>query len=336
MKKHLLLLLISSTLAFTACNDGDSTPSTDTCTPACNENQTCKEGTCVDDVSDHEICTPACNENQTCKEGTCVDDESIDEVDPCKGVTCSQGTCDEGVCVTDAMKKFKQDDPCDPETFVDFCNGETPVYCDNGIVTIGDTPCGANKCVVYTDTTLARPRKRATCSEVSCTSLDEITTSCEFIKGYGSVVYAKACQRTTRNTLEMVHIDGYYCAGSCDSTNTKCQLTENECHPYEFASACDGQQLTTCYKTSSLHFITRNEFCSKACITVGGNAMCGMAECDEPGARKNICGYADSTDYKDQLDTVCVTADNGKLYQVRTGEYDVCADECNNSTGECE
>ncbi len=320
MKRLSILFLFGLSLVSFGCDDA----SNDDC--HCTSNQICKNGSCVNNTMPDE------GNNTTPGEGN---NTSTVEV-ACQGITCNEGVCDEGVCVTNAMKQYQTDDFCDPETFVDFCNGDTAVYCDNGIVIVADNPCEKDRCVIYMDTTLSRPRKKATCSEGSCTNLGAIETSCENIKGVGNVVFAKACLMTTRNTMETVYIDGYYCMGSCNSSKTKCELVEGECHPYETTSKCDGQRLETCYMNSELHAIARNEFCPKACIQVGGKDMCGLATCQSEGERKNICGYADSMNDKDSLDTICVQADNEMYYQVRTGLYEVCDKSCNRTTGECE
>jgi len=360
MKRILVLIVSALSLAVFGCDDSTS----EDC--QCQSNQICKNGTCVNNAINPggdntnpggENTNPGGDNTNPGGDNTNPGGDNTnpggDNTNPggentnpggentgtsgnaCDGITCSEGTCDEGVCVTSAMKKYKSDDLCDPETFIDFCDGETAVYCDNGIVIVADTPCGKDKCVIYMDTTLSRPRKKATCSEGSCTDLGKIETSCETIKGYGSVVYATACLKTTRNTMETVNIDGYYCMGSCNSSKTKCELVEGECHPYETTPTCDGQQLITCYMNSNLEAISRKEFCNKACIHVGGKDMCGLETCQEAGARKNICGYADSTIDKDSLDTICVQADDEKYYQVRTGLYEVCNDSCDRTTGEC-
>ena len=86
-----------------------------------------------------------CTTNADCKDaskpvcsaqGVCVADETpTDPVDPCKGVTCTEGTCDRGVCVTDAMKNVKEGEECDG-SFVDFCLGDSMVFCSQDGVAI--------------------------------------------------------------------------------------------------------------------------------------------------------------------------------------------------------
>ena len=88
---------------------------------------------------------PECTTNADCKDaskpvcsaqGVCVADETpTDPVDPCKGVTCTEGTCDRGVCVTDAMKNVKEGEECDG-SFVDFCLGDSMVFCSQDGVAI--------------------------------------------------------------------------------------------------------------------------------------------------------------------------------------------------------
>ena len=86
-----------------------------------------------------------CTTNADCKDaskpvcsaqGVCVADETpTDPVDPCKDVTCTEGTCDRGVCVTDAMKNVKEGEECDG-SFVDFCLGDSMVFCSQDGVAI--------------------------------------------------------------------------------------------------------------------------------------------------------------------------------------------------------
>ena len=252
--------------------------------------------------------------------------------DPCATKSCAQGTCQEGVCVTDAMKAVKEGDICDPETFVEFCNGNTSVYCDHGFVQVA--PC-SEACVVYEETYFGRVRMQSGCVDGgSCTELNALRRECSIVEGMGQVL-ATACQKTTRNELKWVSVDGYYCKGACDAQKEKCALLDDECDPYDLANyKCDRHSLTKCYLDSNLIARVRKDYCDDKCVTVNGVSMCGFA-CTTENARENRCVYADSTDVYDSGDFICTKTDAGELYSVWTGEYSACVDGCDHSSGVC-
>ena len=69
--------------------------------------------------------------------------------DPCAGVTCTEGACNMGICVTDAMKEFKDGDGCSEDSFTDFCNGDIAVQCSGTKVIAEDCKAAdAGTCTV--------------------------------------------------------------------------------------------------------------------------------------------------------------------------------------------
>lgn len=320
------------------------------CAPDCKDNQHEENGKCVDDAptpvqcpdSQHEengqcvddAPTPVqCPDNQHEENGKCVDNDPEAPADPCKNVTCEQGSCQQGICVTDAMKNIKSDDPCDTETFVEFCNGNTTVYCDQGFVQLGECDEG---CAVYEETYFGRKKMQSGCVDGgSCAKLGELRRTCEVVNKKYAVVMATACQRTTSGELKYISVDGYYCMGACDAAGEKCELAEGECDPYDASNySCEGTRLTQCYLSNALNGIKRAYPCEDACISVGGIAMCGKP-CSDEGARSNACVYAESTTYSDLGDMVCVKDDSGELYSIWTRNYEYCDDGCDANSLTC-
>ena len=261
-------------------------------------------------------------------------DPPADSSDPCNDVQCTKGTCSEGVCVTNEMKKIQDDTPCDPETFVEFCDGNRAVYCDRGIVASGTCDEG---CAIYEETYFGAVKTQAGCIDGGeCSELNELKRSCTMMKeGFGQVM-AVACQKTTRNTLRWVSVDGYYCKGLCDGKGEKCALQENECDPYDLSNySCDHHTLNTCYLDSNLTGNKRTNYCDDKCVTVNKIAMCGYA-CSNEGEHTHVCMNADSTNIKDSADFYCRKTDSGELYSTWSGTYDLCNSGCNSSTGKCQ
>ncbi|MBQ9393910.1 MAG: hypothetical protein IJU23_00100 [Proteobacteria bacterium] len=256
------------------------------------------------------------------------------EVDPCASVKCTSGTCSEGVCVTAEMKNYHNDQTCDPETFVEFCDGNVAVYCDHGVVMSG--ACD-EKCVVYSETYFGLVRQQAGCVDGgACNTLNELKRTCSVVQGMGQVL-TTACQKTTRGTLNWVSVNGYYCAGLCDGNGEKCALTEGECDPYDASNySCERHTLNTCYLDSNLIARKRTDYCDDKCISVNGISMCGFS-CDKEGDRSNRCVYADSLSIQDSGEFVCTKTDSGALYSIWNGEYSLCDETkgCNASTGVC-
>ena len=259
------------------------------------------------------------------------DSENTGEVDPCAHVECSSGVCDEGICVTTAMKAIKDDTECDSATFVDFCDGNRVVYCDHGGVVSGECSEG---CAVYTQTYHGIIGQHAGCIDGgACTHEDELKRTCTNIQSQGQVL-ATACQRTTRNTLQWISVNGYYCEGLCDAAGEKCALTEEECDPYEKSNyACDRNTLTECRLSSNLIAKKRTSYCEDKCVSVNGVAMCGIP-CDHENDETQVCIYADSLSIKDLGTFICTETDSGDLYSIWTGDYELCNTGC--SDGVCQ
>ncbi len=294
----------------------------------CGPNQKIENGGCVD---------IECGPNQKIENGDCVDIGIGDEVDPCEGKNCNAGTCSEGICVTAEMRSYQNDDPCDPEAFVEFCDGNQTVYCDQGIVVKTACPSG---CVVYYETYHGVEKVQSGCIDTDynhgiCSELNALERTCDDSLNSKPTVFATACQRTTRNLLRWISVDGYYCKASCDAAHQKCALAENECDPYDKSNyQCDRRNLTMCYLDSNLEASVRNVYCAEACVTIHDIAMCGYA-CNNPGDRQNRCVNADSMDVKDSGMFICHQVDSGALYSVWNGDYELCATGCETSTGEC-
>ena len=308
----------------------------------CGTNQKFENGECVDikcgtnqKIENGECVDIKCGTNQKIENGECVDING--PIDPCEGKVCPQGTCSEGVCVTSEMRAVQADTPCDPETFVEFCDGKQTVYCDQGIV--AKSPC-ASACAVYMESYHGVVKLQSGCIDTDynngeCTELDALESMCDDTTNTTPAVLVSACQRTTRNQLKWISVNGYYCKGRCDSAHKKCELAENECDPYDKSNyKCDRRNLTYCYLDSNLQASIRTSYCAEACITMNGIAMCGYT-CETAGERKQRCVNADSTEVKDSGVFICREAEDSKLYSVWNGDYDLCETECDVSTGEC-
>lgn len=293
----------------------------------CTTGTTCIAGECV--PNEDPCAFVKCSAGAVCIDGLCVHDKPVDA---CEGVICiAMAKCEQGVCVTDAMRNIEDLSPCDPETFVDFCDGRRSVYCDKGIVVSGDCDEG---CVVYQETFFGRPRQRSGCIDGgTCKKPNELKRECITNEGKG-VIFAKACQLTTQKVLNWISVDGYYCSGVCDAANEKCALQEKECDPYDYVSECDRQTLTYCHLDADLVASKRTRYCDEACISVGKQMTCGYA-CKQIGDRKTYCQTVNVQGKFEQTDYICTMSDSGQLYSVWTGEYELCIDGCDNSLGVC-
>lgn len=131
---------------------------------ACGEGKECKEGQgCVEIAQDGECfedkdCASK-GENYFCNDSHMCEEKSAEAKDPCAGVECAAGSCDRGICVTDEMKALKVGDPCDPESFQSFCNGDKTMECNGNIVS-DDCSDNLGKCTVVENI----GKKFATCS----------------------------------------------------------------------------------------------------------------------------------------------------------------------------
>lgn len=336
MTKYVLFLICATLPFFVACSNDSNATNDDT---ANNTGENTNDNGNTDNnpnagESENNGNTGDNNNNQNTGDGNNQNtgDGNNDNVeDACKSVHCDEGKCDEGVCVTDAMRTIAEETPCDPEEFTEFCVGEKTYYCDRGAFIVLPGQCD-HECVVYDETFHGRQHRRSGCTDGgSCTELNAIKTEC-YDDTASSYVFVSACQRTTRGTLEWISVDGYACKGRCKADHTSCALEENECDPYTYPSKCDRRTLLTCFLDSNLTGNIRSEYCDTACTTYNGTALCGLETCTQPGARKDYCGYFDSLDEYDVIDTICAEDDQGKLYQVRTGQHTYCPSGCTQGT----
>ena len=193
----------------------------------CSTNADCKDAS-----------KPVCSE-----QGVCVADEPPTEpVDPCKDVTCTEGTCDRGVCVTDAMKNVKVGDECDG-SFVDFCLGDSMVFCsqdgvaiescaeDGGCAMVKETNGGEEHLVSWcngpSDKCTEDGQKIGYCADYS----SELSYESHYLCAKNTEGKYTATDRSLYSELEI-------CSAQCNAAKTDCA--------YEACTSTEEAATTVC------------------------------------------------------------------------------------------
>lgn len=230
----------------------------------------------------------------------CVACDDDDKDISCENVTCESGTCDRGVCVTDAMKAVQAGAACD-DTFVEFCNGDSMVYCAGNKVVIDDCAndggcsivkekdgtkevatawCrGTDKC---TDTTATEPYAAPYCVEE------------EYEGEKIALASAWYCVKNTEDSYTAIDmaITGIYdiCDTTCNADKTACEKIHAEegstCDEATYADKCDGSIGLMCDDG-----IVYAEDCGEgyACVKSDDGLACAMP-CTG-NEEKSICEY---------------------------------------------
>ena len=284
---------------------------------ACNENQTCRDGVCVDTVSDGETCDPATTASTCSVDGKVIycqpsDDASHGTVQmtTCEGDTfCSNGACVE--CVEAGYK--------------DVCDGDKVVQCKDGkletIHCTGDTFCSDGACVECDKTFVASCVDSST--QRTCKDGKIVTESCA--DNEMCLATSKSCQ-PKGNSCDATHpCDEHY---ACSAEGV-CVFVP-ECTPSDESICADGRNVTLKCVAPGLYEETP---CSDD--QVCKNGACMGTQCDDDygtkcnGSKIMVCvdGYivssyncdtqffynaCDDTRYESEcVDGACIKCNSG-------------------------
>ena len=224
--------------------------------PECTTSADCKDAT-KPVCSAQGVCVaaeqkPECTTNDDCKDaskpvcsaqGVCVADETpTDTVDPCKDVTCTEGTCDRGVCVTDAMKNVKVGDECDG-SFVDFCLGDSMVFCSQDGVAI-ESCAEDGGCAMVKETNGGEEHLVSWCNGPSdkCTEDGQKIGYCADYSSELSYESHYLCVKNTEGkytaTDRSLYSELEICSAQCNATKTDCA--------YETCTSTEEAATTVC------------------------------------------------------------------------------------------
>lgn len=289
----------------------------------------------------------------------CVACDDDDKDISCENVTCESGTCDRGVCVTDAMKAVQAGAACD-DTFVEFCNGDSMVYCVANKVVIDDCAndggcsivkqksedgtkevatawCrGTDKC---TDTTATEPYTAPYCVEE------------EYEGEKIALASAWYCVKNTEGSYTAIDmaITGIYdiCDTTCNADKTACEKNfphEGEaCVPGEYKEKCTNGVVDFCYEgetegTGEISAYKCDEGYTCTVFESENYADCVSAEADDCTEGETFVECVEDPFFGTTVDTyVCAKASNGKLYYILK-DYISCDDgygTCNEAGTAC-
>lgn len=224
--------------------------------PECTTNADCKDAT-KPVCSAQGVCVaaeqkPECTTSADCKDatkpvcsaqGVCVADETpTDTVDPCKDVTCTEGTCDRGVCVTDAMKNVKVGDECDG-SFVDFCLGDSMVFCSQDGVAI-ESCAEDGGCALVKETIGGEEHLVSWCNGPSdkCTEDGQKIGYCADYSSELSYESHYLCVKNTEGkytaTDRSLYSELEICSAQCNAAKTDCA--------YEVCTSTEEATTTVC------------------------------------------------------------------------------------------
>ena len=258
-------------------------------------------------------------------------------------MTCTNGTCDKGVCVTDTMKAVKADDPCD-ETFVEFCNGNSTVYCSSkGTVVIADcTDDGGCSIIKQKDGTKEVATAWCRGAFENCTDADATepyTVPYCITEEYEETEYAYEslhyCIKNTENTytaIDGLNMNiGSMCRATCNADNTGCE----KLHPEE-GNTCDKDTyVDKCAKSVAVNCdegvvtaLDCSEYEGYECVAGAEGASC-LKPCEDLNDRFVCEHYVDNIYYSGKY--VC---ENG-YYVPDEESVEICYHGCNEDGTDC-
>jgi hypothetical protein len=273
---------------------------------------------------------------------------------------CDNAVCSHGVCISEDMLALKAGDPCDVDTFAEFCNGSSLVYCgedDNGSGAVIMDDCAQyGGCAIVdmkdlygSDGSILQAWCNNDASQ--CTEAGQKIHYCTtYTQGEPPFDYASytLCAKNTDGGFTafdgalQLGIYGVCKSGenldSCNTEKTECSNPEPfEC---EYATKCeDANTLSTCqdYSSWGLGILANTYACSEAvpgstCATVNDTDFC-FVPCDKEGEVKKSCKI--DTNYGSEFVSIstCTKGNDGKLYWVE--ESIDCDHACDATKFEC-
>ncbi len=238
------------------------------CTPACEDNQICQNGSCVGDTANH-ACAK-CDKGQTCVNATCV---SVDDAcAKCGDATkCVGGICyDKDTMVHTGCLNCREDQVCrnnrcfEPTSFCATC--------------APNERCDGAKCIPLDDPCLGCSAEES-CIDNACVPCE--TTMCSGVccaEGEGCDLYSGICMPISETTGKPP-CDGFYC--SDDSVCTEQGKCERQC--LDGRKACSTAQI--CCKDG--YECYNDSYCRVACDET--QTMCGEAKHEVCCAQGLVC-----------------------------------------------
>ena len=216
-----------------------------------------------------------CPVNKECRENACVTAVTTKEKHAlvCGNTTCTENQlCRNNTCVNRNARASQAGDPCDPNTFLESCDGNTLVYCktdsaENGGTRVEATPCSENEiCALQFNRNLGYcAREDVNCNAntagtfpICYDSLEQhyvelndcalagdgyyyaFRTEMETVDCLGACVDGYSCDR--KDEPRACAREGFHCEGSvsveCVRDNSKLQYISTNCADY--AEMCSG------------------------------------------------------------------------------------------------
>ena len=326
--------------------------------------QTCTDGQWVnaDSACQYGCVDGACKPEPVCGDGEINGDEECDGTQ-LNSKTCndlkpmSSGTlaCDPATCkfVTDGCILPEEGAKCDPDKFVESCDGSKVIFCYNGTVINGKYDCAdyeGTACIVVD---MGKGGFYADCmsEEQKCDKVGETSKACGNDDGYpysGTLICALGNDGNNYNVLTKADYCGegdFADAPSCLAETGECgKLSEKEgtaCDSETQEYECDGADVILYCNKNVWNAYTCPELIrdDTKCVSMGGdigdNCLLACTMPSDPESEISVC--SDDSYYGPQSITgVCTAAPDGSgNYLVQT-EYEVdCAHNCDAATGEC-
>ena len=269
---------------------------------ACKEGQLCSYGVCKDNCTNNgakqcsaagvpELCVDgvwvqaaACSGAKTCVDGVCKDNCTNGAKRCVAGVpqlcmggewavqaACSGGqTCVEGVCTGGKLGAS-----CNEATFVDFCDGNKLVFCDEDDGGVLEDDCDSTELL---DDLLCLPfasYKVYGCvpAHYECATAGQSQLCTEYLGNYGfSYLWGGACHVASNGKSYMVEIEeAKICSSACTSATT-CEV--RACSVTDYVASCNDNVALTCLEDDDHVFRWDCSAIGATCVLEDGYAYC--------------------------------------------------------------
>ena len=246
------------------------------CLTACDENSDTTCGNCPNDqICVNNTCQP--DNTQTPEDGQTPENTGR----ACGNTQCTGNQLCVGQVCRERNAKAEENIECDPQKFLESCDGNQMVTCmaaEDGKYTTTVTDCESLTCVLHATKNLVN----CNAPDPACTSPKSMSFCYDMEGGFTSYLDNRECAMATDGNYYPFRIDGTStdCEGGCRD-DYSCGLSAETCNPETYPDTCDGDIAQYCDPDSNrVYGMNCRRYYNTQCIMTDGKADCDWENAD--------------------------------------------------------